>query len=195
MTAATRSLLLILGLFGLGLVISGAYVLSRGPERAAGAAAIGAPFDLATTQGARFSDAGLKGEPHLVFFGYTHCPDVCPTTLAQISSAFAALGKDAKIGALFVTVDPERDTPEALKDYLSSFDPRIVGLTGTDGEIRAAARAFRAYYRKNPPDASGGYAMDHTGVVYLMDREGRFIGALNLERPAADVAKELSAYL
>ena len=197
MTKAARSLLPILALLALGLVGFGVFAFRDLERRGAGQsyAAIGAPFALRTTEGAPFSDADLKGRPHLVFFGYAHCPDVCPTALAQMSAAFEALGRDARVGGLFVSVDPARDDAKSLKDYLSSFDPRIVGLTGDAEEIRAAAKAFRVYYKLHEPDASGAYAVDHTGVVYLMDKNGRFVNAFNLDRPAKEAAAELKAYL
>ncbi|WP_395664588.1 SCO family protein [Methylocella sp.] len=197
MTKASRSLLPILALLALGLVGFGVFAFRDLEKRGAGQshAAIGAPFSLKTTDGAPFSDADLRGRPHLVFFGYTHCPDVCPTALAQMSATLAALGPDARIGGLFVSVDPARDDAKTLKDYLSSFDPRIVGLTGSEAQIRAAAKAFRAYYKLHEPDASGDYVVDHTGVVYLMDRNGRFVSAFNLDRPAGAAAAELRPYL
>lgn len=190
-----RSLLLIIGSFGLALVLFGAGVLYTLKQPGAGASEIGAPFALVTPTGESFSDASLRGKPHLVFFGYTHCPDFCPTTLAQITAAFRELGPDKEIGAVFVSVDPERDTPQAIAEYLQSFDPRIVGLTGTTAEVRAAARAFRVFFIKREGENDAEYTMDHTGVVYLMDRNGRFVSALNMNRPAKDVAAELAAYL
>jgi protein SCO1/2 len=135
-----------------------------------------------------------RGGPYLVFFGYTHCPDFCPATLTQISAACKEMGPDAKIAAAFVTVDPERDRPQAMKDYLQSFDPRIKGLSGDADQTRAIAQAFKVYFKKED-DGKGGYTMDHTGVVYLMDRRGRFVSALNLDRPAKETADELARYL
>ena len=129
------------------------------------------------------TDADLRGAPFLVFFGYTHCPDVCPTTLFQLSEVLRALGADAKIKALFVTVDPERDTPELMKDYASSFDPRIIGLSGDRAAIDKVMAEYRVYARKAPGEGKE-YTMDHSAVIYLMDRDGKFLRAFNLERPA-----------
>src|ERR1700741_2097421 len=123
-------------------------------------AAIGGTFRLIDQNGHVVTDQDLKGHPFLVFFGFTHCPDVCPTTLFDVSETFRALGSDAdKVSALFITVDPERDTPAVLKDYLSTFAPRIVGVTGDEASIAAAEKAYRVYAKKVPLDG-GSYTMD-----------------------------------
>lgn len=160
----------------------------------AAASGIGGDFSLVDHNGKAIGNADLIGKPSLVFFGFTHCPDVCPTALMEISQVFEALGKDAKVSALFVTVDPERDTPAILKDYVSNFDPRIVGVSGSREQIDAAMKSFRVFARKSP-SADGGYSMDHSAVVYLMDKRGRFATAFNLQQPAKDAAKELARYL
>jgi protein SCO1/2 len=158
-----------------------------------GAPLIGGPFALQSADGKTVTDKDLKGHPYLVYFGYTHCPDVCPTTLAQISDVLGKLpGKDVK--ALFISVDPERDTPKLMGDYVSSFDPRIVGLSGPPDDVDKVEKEFRVYARK-VPGKSDDYTMDHSSVVYLMDKDGRFVEAFNLERSAADSAKELAGYL
>jgi protein SCO1/2 len=145
--------------------------------------------------GRRVSSRQFEGAPLLVFFGFTHCPDICPTKLMELSEVFRAAGDRAgKARALFITVDPARDTPELLKNYLGSFDPRIIGLTGTQEEIDAVVKAFRAYSRK-VPTANGDYTMDHTAIVYLMDKKGQFVGTFNLERPPADAARDLLRHL
>jgi protein SCO1/2 len=136
----------------------------------------------------------FKGHPFLVYFGYTHCPDVCPSTLADIADAMRKI-PDAPIRVLFVTVDPARDSPAAMADYVSSFDARFVGLSGSPEQIAAAEKAYRVYARKGPPQSDGGYSMDHSSIVYLMDKNGLFVESLDLQRPAEDTAKELSAYL
>ncbi|OWJ56737.1 SCO family protein [Inquilinus limosus] len=134
----------------------------------------GGPFRLTDQTGATLTDAELKGRPFAVFFGFTHCPEICPTTLWEMSQALAALGPDGdRLRVLFVTVDPERDRPEMLQQYLQSFDPRITGLTGTPEEIAAVAKSYRVYWRK-VPTTDGDYTMDHSAMVYLMDAEGRF---------------------
>ena len=137
----------------------------------------------------------MKGRPFLVFFGFTHCPDVCPTTLFEVSEVLRALGKDGDgMRALFVTVDPERDTPEKLKDYLSSFDPRLIGVTGDEAAIKAVEKAYRVYAKKVPLDG-GNYTMDHTAIVYLMDKDGRFVAPFNVKRRPAEAAADLRRYL
>jgi protein SCO1/2 len=139
---------------------------------------------LTTADGKRFSSESLKGQPYVLFFGFTNCPDVCPTTLLEMSNALAALGSDAdQLSMLFVTVDPERDTAEHLKSYLGSFDRRIIGLTGSAADIASAARAFHVFYEKVP--TSGGYTMNHTATVFLMDRRGALAGTTNHEESEA----------
>jgi protein SCO1/2 len=158
-------------------------------------AAIGGPFKLTDQDGQAVSDQDLKGHPFLVFFGFTHCPDVCPTTLFEVSEILRSLGRDAdRARALFVTVDPERDTPAVMKDYLSSFDPHLSGLTGDAAAIAAVAKAYRVYYKKVPLD-QGGYTMDHTAIVYLMDKEGRFVAPFSLKRTTEAAAADLRRYL
>ena len=158
-------------------------------------AGVGGPFHLEDQNGTPVSDDDLKGRPTLVFFGFTHCPDICPTTLFEISQLLQTLGPDAnRTGALFITVDPERDTPSVLKDYLSNFDPHLRGLTGDQASINAAIKAYRVYAKKVPLD-NGDYTMDHTAVVYLMDKDGHFVAPFNTKRsPEAEVA-ELRRYL
>lgn len=155
---------------------------------------IGGPFRLINQNGVEVSERDYLGRPALVFFGYTHCPDICPTKLLEVSEIFRALGADKKINALFISIDPERDTPALLKDYLSSFDPRIVGLTGTSEAIAAAEKTFRVYARK-VETGEGSYSMDHTALVYLMDRQGRFITVFNTEQDPKAAAKGLAPYL
>lgn len=144
------------------------------PVQAAGAPIdVGGPFSLVDHTGRRVTDADFRGRPMLVFFGFTHCPEVCPTTLLDITNQLKALGPEAeRLQVLFITVDPERDTPAQLALYLQSFDPRIVGLSGTVDEVEAAVKAYKAYARKIPTEDS--YTMDHTASVYVMDAAGRF---------------------
>ncbi|MDE2578651.1 MAG: SCO family protein [Hyphomicrobiales bacterium] len=171
-----------------------AILLFRSSAQDHGGALVGGPFQLVDQNGQTRTDKDFLGKPTLVFFGYTHCPDVCPTTLSQLTEVFHALGPDAKIAGAFITVDPERDTPALMKDYLSSFDPRIVGLSGPRPAIDAAIRAYRVYAKK-VPGQNGEYTMDHTALVYLMDKNGRFVSAFNLDRPPAEAAAELRKYL
>jgi protein SCO1/2 len=155
---------------------------------------IGGPFRLHAGGGRTVTEADLKGAPFLVFFGYAHCPDICPLTLAKIADVLKALGPEAKIRVVFVTVDPDRDTPELMADYASAFDPRIIGLSGDRAEVGAMLAAYRVYARKIPA-ANGDYTMDHSAVIYLMDRDGRFLRGVNVDRPAEQVAKDLRAAL
>jgi protein SCO1/2 len=158
-------------------------------------ASVGGPFHLEDQTGKPFTDQDMKGRPFLVFFGYTHCPDVCPTTLLEISDVMKALGKDAdRTGALFVTVDPERDTPAVLKDYLSNFDPHLRALTGDPAAVEAALKAYRVYAAKVPLK-DGDYTMDHTAAVYLMDKDGRFVSTFNLKQSPEAAAGQLRGYL
>jgi protein SCO1/2 len=195
---ATR-LALVLGAFVAGLVLCfGVILLVTGSRTATGALqvpAVGGPFHLVDQDGRPMSDQDLKGKPFLVFFGFTYCPEVCPTTLFDISEVMRSLGPDAdRTAALLITVDPERDTPAALKDYLASFDPHLRGLTGDAAALAAVAKAYRVYYKKVPLDG-GGYTMDHTAIVYLMDKDGRFVAPFNLKRKPEVAAAELRKYL
>jgi len=165
------------------------------PQAASRQVAVGGPFSLTDQDGKTITDADMKGHPFIVFFGFTHCPDVCPTTLYDLSQALNGLGDDAKnIPALFVTVDPERDTPEVMKRYVSNFNPDIRGVTGEPAAIQAMVKAYRGYAKKVPTE-DGDYTMDHTAVVYLMGADGQFISPLNLQRPTAEVVKELREHI
>lgn len=180
------------------ILVTAATLLAPSPRpgiTSTGTAAVGGPFSLVDQTGAPITEAALKGKPTLIFFGFTHCPDVCPTALFEMSEIFAALGPDAdKAQAFFVSVDPERDTPEALKSYLSSFAPQLKGLTGTPEAVEAIKKEYRVYSRKVPLK-DGDYTMDHTAVVYLMDKTGTFVAPFNSKRPPAEAAAELKRYL
>jgi protein SCO1/2 len=152
----------------------------RQPGEAAGfgIAEVGGPFRLVDTAGRPVTDQDLLGRPTVIFFGFTFCPEVCPTTLHELSGLMKELGPDAdRLNVVFVSVDPERDTPDQLRDYLSLFDPRIRGLTGTQEQVERIAAAYRVYHRRVPLEG-GSYTMDHTASVYLMDPEGRFTGTI-----------------
>jgi protein SCO1/2 len=193
----TRRLILPLVVFSVGLIaLIAAAVVTLGPGRnGAAPSGVGGPFSLVNQDGQRVTERDFAGRPHLVFFGFTHCPDICPTTLQQITDVFQSMGPKGKdVRALFIAVDPERDTPAALKTYLGSFDPRIVGLTGTPEEIASVVKAFRAYARKVPSKGEG-YTMEHTALVYIMDARSRFVTALNLMRPPEQSAAELAKLL
>jgi len=185
MLAAVLVAAVILGLAALRIATS---------SQAARPSLIGGAFALQDGDGKTVSDESLRGRPFLVYFGYTHCPDVCPTELARISDILSRMG-DKSIPALFITVDPERDTPKAMQDYVSSFNPHIIGLSGAPQAVGAAEKAFRVFARKGPVQADGDYSMDHSSVVYLMDKNGAFVEAFNVERTPEDAAKDLERYL
>lgn len=141
-----------------------------------GTADIGGPFALVDQDGRTRTDRDYRGRSMLVYFGYATCPDVCPTTLALMSDAMAKLGADGgRVVPVFITIDPERDTPKALKSYLHAFGPQFVGLTGSNDAIKQVADEYHVYYKKQPI-AGGGYAMDHSSVIFLMGPDGKFIG-------------------
>ena len=166
------------------------YFTAGGPQ----ATAIGGPFRLKSQTGEMIDSAALKGRPYAIFFGFTHCPEICPTTMADMAALMARLGPEAKdFRIYFVSVDPERDTPEVLRSYLASFEPNVVGLTGTPDEIAKVAKEFRVYYRKVPLDG-GDYTMDHSAFVYLMGKDGGFRSVIGYqEKPdrALDKLKTL----
>jgi protein SCO1/2 len=199
MTARQSRLLMVCAAFAAGLALClGAITLIAGTNfssRALAPVQIGGPFHLIDQNGKAVSDQDMKGKPFLVFFGFTRCPDVCPTTLFDVSEVLRSLGPDAdRAGALFITVDPERDTTTALKDYLASFDPHLRGLTGDADALAAVAREYRVYYKKVPLDG-GDYTMDHTAIVYLMDKDGHFVSPFSLKRKPDAAAAELRRYL
>ena len=186
-----------------GLVILGAGVflvltMRDNPRGAGGTAlanAIGGPFHLTDQNGNRVTDADLKGKWSLIYFGYTHCPDACPTALNDIAVALDELGaKRAAVRPVFITVDPERDTPEALKSYVTSFDAPILALTGTQEEVAQTAKAYRVYYAKHP-EPGGDYSMDHSSVIYVMDPEGRFTASFTHESSPEQIAERLKKLL
>ena len=157
--------------------------------------AIGGPFQLIDQDGRTVTEQALLGRPSLVFFGYTHCPDVCPATMYDISQIMRALGPDAdRARAVFITVDPERDTQPVLKDYMSSFDPHITGLTGDLDAITAVAKEYRVYFRKVATEGDD-YGMDHTAITYLMDKDMRFVSPFNLKRSTEEAAADLRRHL
>jgi protein SCO1/2 len=199
MTTRTSHVLLVLSAFLAGLVIFlGVFLFATGQLATVGGpgpSAIGGPFTLIDQDGKPITDQDMKGRPFLVFFGYTHCPDICPTTLFDVSELMRALGKDAdRAAALFITVDPERDTPAVIKDYLSSFDPHLRGATGDQKAIDTAEKAYRVYAKKVPAD-HGDYSVDHTALVYLMDKQGRFVAPFSLKRRPEEAAADLRRYM
>lgn len=142
-----------------------------------GKALVGGPFTLTDHTGRRVTEKDFLGHPLLIFFGFTNCPDICPSGLQVISAALDKLGeKGAKVTPIFITLDAERDTPEKLAAYVKSFHPRLVGLTGSEAELAAAAKAYRVYAQKVSDDATpGSYTYDHAAIIYLMGADGAFV--------------------
>ena len=171
------------------LLSSGAFVWSSGE---AAAPPPGGPFTLQDGDGKPVTDRDFRGKYMLVYFGYTFCPDACPTTLNEVADALDRLGAKAdQIQAIFITVDPKRDTPEILGAYVKSFDPRIAGLTGTTAQIAVAAKSFNMFYERRDPD-DGDYVYDHTTLIYLVDPDGRFAKALTGDAGAQQIAEALA---
>ena len=160
-----------------------------------GRGTVGAPFTLTDQNGQKRSDSEFRGKLMIVYFGYTFCPDVCPADLMAITQALDALGAAAKgVQPVFITVDPERDTP-LLKDYVAAFHPSLVGLTGSPEEIRKLANSYKAYFRKVPGERKGEYSIDHTGIVYLMGRDGEYLGFLPPQTGPEKMTEVLRKYL
>jgi protein SCO1/2 len=156
---------------------------------------IGGPFQLVDMNGRPVTEKTLLGKPTAIFFGFTYCPEVCPTTMAEMTAWLKALGPDAdKLNVIFVSVDPERDTPEQLKLYLSNFDPRIQGFTGTPENIAKTAKAYRVYYQKVATDG-GGYTLDQSSAIYLFDAQGRFVEPIGYGGPPERGLDQLKALL
>lgn len=155
---------------------------------------VGGPFELTAEDGTRFSSTSLTGKPFIIYFGFTHCPDVCPTAMFEISEVLKDVGEPAKdLKVLFVSVDPERDTPQLLKDYTETFDPRIIGLTGSKEDIERVTKSYRVYYRKVP--TGGSYTMDHTASLYLMDGKGQLVSVINHGAERKDAVEKVRRLL
>lgn len=177
-------------------LIAGAAALSllrpgHGPI-SSGVALVGGPFELVSHKGQPVTDKDFRGKYMLVSFGYTYCPDVCPTELQVISTALDELGNKAKdIQPIFITIDPERDTIAALSQYMQSFHPSYIGLTGSPEAIAKAAKAYRVYYAKSENKSGGDYLMDHSSIIYLMDKEGTFLRHFSYGTDAKALAKAI----
>jgi protein SCO1 len=173
------------------------YFGTRGPgsQENETAVAIGGPFSLTDQDGKKLSDADFRGSLMLVYFGYTYCPDVCPLTLHNISAALNLLGdKGQSVVPIFITIDPERDSVAKMKEYAARFSPRLVALTGTPAEIAAAAKAYRVYYAKHE-ESGGAYSMDHTSLIYLMDRNGHYLDHFSPDTSPQDMAAGITKFL
>jgi len=196
-SGSPRFLLIAAILAGLVVLGTGAFLALSSRDTVRGVAgtalsnAIGGPFQLVDQNGKTVTDADLKGKWSLIYFGYTHCPDACPTALNDISIALSDLGpKRDAVRPVFITVDPERDTPETLKAYVASFDAPILALTGSAEEVAKAAKGYRVYYAKHP-EAGGDYSMDHSSVIYVMDPEGRFTASFTHESAPEQISERL----
>jgi protein SCO1/2 len=188
-------------LAGFAILGTGAFValeLHGNPRGAAGTllgSAIGGPFKLVDQNGRTVTNTDLEGKWLLVYFGYTHCPDACPTALNNIALALDDLGAEKnQVRPVFITIDPARDTSQALKDYVAAFGAPILALTGNDAAIAQAAAEYRVYYAKHP-EAGGDYSMDHTSIIYVMDPKGRFTASFTGEDPPEQIAARLKKLL
>ena len=143
-------------------------------------AKFGAPFQLIDNKGKPITEQAFEGHPSAVFFGFTHCPEVCPTTLFELASWLEELGEDGKsIQAFFISVDPERDTPQLMNDYVTNFSDRIIGITGDKDEVFKLAKSWFVYWKKVPSeDGDGDYSIDHTASIFLIDKNGKFKGTI-----------------
>ena len=198
------SLVLVFSVLSFAIIAVGDFIREtvwpEGPLPPGTEAATGGKFSLITQQGRPVTETDFEDRHRLIFFGYTHCPDFCPITMQTVSEVLETLGPRAdRMHALFITLDPDRDTPEMLAAYLENFDPGITGLTGTRDRIRAAARAYRVYYAKIPAGPPGAgdsdYGMDHSTALYFMAPGPRLIKAFAYDAPVEDIARAIAPYL
>lgn len=167
------------------------YLREGGPEPVT----LGGPFELVDHTGAPITEAALEDGPSLLFFGFTHCPDVCPTTVWEMEGWFEELGEEGEaLDAYFVTVDPERDTPEVLRDYLTPQSDRVVGISGPPEAVRQMARDWKAYFQRVPLEGDD-YTMDHFAGVYMLDEDGDYAGIISYGEPAEQVVPRLRTLL
>jgi protein SCO1 len=161
-----------------------------------GEALVGGPFQLTDQDGNAVTEQSYKGKLMLIYFGFTYCPDACPTALGVMSAALDNLDVAAeRVVPMLITVDPERDTPPVLKDYVSNFHPRMVGLTGTPEQIAQVAKAYRVYYQKVPGSAPDEYLMDHVLLIYLMDGDGKYVTHFGPQATPDEIAAEIRKHL
>ena len=167
------------------------------PVQSSGTALVGGPFSLVGADGKAVTDADFRGRYMLVFFGFTHCPDICPAELQVIAQTLDKLDdKGKKVVPVFITLDPERDTPQAMADYVKSFGPNFVGLTGSPEAIAAAAKAYRVAFAKvEDKESAGDYSVDHSALVYLMDPEGKYVTHFSYGTGADELAEKLNKIL
>ena len=178
------------------LLLAAAYLWLLGGPRPPGSAAIGGPFTLTRADGRVVTEQDFRGRLLLVYFGYTSCPDVCPTTLSAIADAMQILGSRADhVQPLFISVDPERDRPATVGAYVGKFSPAIVGLTGTRNETRDVEREYRIVSILHKPTAAGAYAVDHTSILYLMAPDGRHLASFSALDSGPELARKIAAFL
>jgi protein SCO1/2 len=185
-------LVLVLGAFGFDYWWLG----GGGSDASLAGISIGGPFALTDQNGVLRHDTDFRGKLMLVYFGYTYCPDACPAALTTMSSAMDKLGSAAnEVVPIFITIDPERDSVQQMKLYASNFTPRLVALTGSAEQIAAAARGYRVYYAKEKGTAAEDYVMDHSGFIYLMGRDGRYLGHFGPDVTADQMAAAIKKHL
>lgn len=162
-----------------------------------GKASIGGPFNLVDGSGKPVSDADFRGKYMIIYFGYTYCPDVCPTSLGEIASALDMLSPAQleKVVPIFISIDPERDTPEVIGEYVTHFHDRIIGLTGSLDAVKSVAKSYKVYFSKGEVDSYGDYPVDHTSYTYVVGPDGKFVTAYRHATPAQDMAKSLKGML
>lgn len=192
--------IIVITLCGLAIgAITAWIMISQAPPQSAlatGKALVGGPFSLVDGTGKRVTEKDFAGRKMLVFFGFTSCPDVCPGGLQVIASALEKLGtKSDKVAPLFITLDPERDTPAKVAEYAKSFSPKLTGLSGTPEEVTAAAKAYRVYYKKVPGSDASTYTLDHTSIIYLMDESGQYLAHYPYPVTVDELAKRLDTAL
>jgi protein SCO1 len=197
-----RLIVFVVAGFLIGAIVGGAVLLVATPQggqpvQSSGAALIGGPFSLVGADGKPVTDRDFRGRYMLILFGFTHCPDICPAELQVIAQALEQLGDKAKkVVPIFITLDPERDTPDAMANYVKSFGPNFVGLTGSPEAIAAAAKAYRVAYSKvENKDSTGDYSVDHSALAYLMDPEGRYVTHFSYGLSADQMAEKLGKSL
>jgi protein SCO1 len=197
-----RLIAFIVGGFLIGALAGAAILLITTPQggqpvQSSGTALVGGPFALVGTDGKPVTDRDFRGRYMLIFFGFTHCPDICPAELQVIAQAIDRLGDKAKnVVPVFITLDPERDTPQVMAEYVKSFGPNFVGLTGSPGAIAAAAKAYRVAYAKvENKESAADYSVDHSALVYLVDPEGRYVTHFSYGTSADEMAEKLGKIL
>ena len=179
-----------------GLLLYRLWIERMSPGTVSGEALIGGPFELTDQDGTKVTDQTYKGKLMLIYFGFTFCPDACPTALGVMSAALDKLDvAGERVVPMLITVDPERDTPQVLKDYVSNFHPRMVGLTGTPEQIAQVAKAYRVFYQKASGATAGDYLMDHTLLIYLMDGEGKYLKHFTPDATPEQIAEEIRKHL